>query len=239
MADAVQVAAAATITDYIEELFAPEDDVLRALRAGVAEAGMPEIYISAEAGRLLQVLLAAAGARRVLEIGTLGGYSAIWMARALPADGRLITLEREPAHAALARRFIARAGLAERIEVREGDAHALLRELEAAGERFDACFIDAEKEGYADYLARALTLVREGGLILADNVLWHGDVLPGGALHAGGDDDDDVGLARRRETARTVDAFNRAIAGDAALLSTIVPVRDGIAVAVRRGGGAG
>lgn len=235
MADAVRVADSAALSQYIEGLFAVEDDVLRELRAAIVDAGMPQIHISPEAGRLLQVLLAANGARRVVEIGTLGGYSAIWMARALPHGGAVLTLEREPVHAALARRYIARAGLDDRIEVREGDAHASLRALREAGEHFDACFIDAEKSGYADYLEQALALVRPGGLILADNVLWGGDVL--GATNEGGPVGDD-GEAAGGDSARDADtlrihAFNRALATDPSLLATIIPVRDGIAVAVR------
>ncbi|HEX7119558.1 MAG TPA: O-methyltransferase [Longimicrobiales bacterium] len=202
---------------YIERLFAGEDELLHALRAEIGRRGMPEIYISAEVGRLLQVLLTAVGARRVLEIGTLGGYSAIWMARALPPGGRLLSLEIEEAHAALAREYARRAGLEEKIEVRVGAALDLLPAIAGAEPPFDACFIDADKEGYPEYLHWARRLVRPGGLILADNALWHGRVLapaPGDAPTA------------------AMQRFNEELAAAEGLVSTIVPVRDGLAVAV-------
>lgn len=209
---------AAAIAAYTERLYAPEDAILVELRAEMRRRGFPEIQISAEEGRLLQLLLAMVGARRVLEIGTLGGYSAIWMARALPADGRLLTLEIEPAHAELARDFAARAGLADRIDVRLGAAADSLARLEAEGARFDACFIDADKGGYLRYLAAARRMVRPGGLILGDNAFRAGDV-----------------LAEERDAgAEAVHRFNEALAADPGLLATILPVRDGLAVALVR-----
>jgi caffeoyl-CoA O-methyltransferase len=208
---------AGALSDYIAELFAPEDTLLQELRAEAGRRGLPEIAISAEVGRLLQVLLVSIGARRVLEIGTLAGYSAIWIARALGPDGRLVTLEIDPARADLARSFLQRAGLADRAEVRVGDALETTAGLVRLGERFDAVFIDADKERYPAYLDHALELVRTGGLILADNALWSGRVLD--------DPAEDQGTA-------AVQAFNRAMAGHPRLVSTIVPVRDGVAVGV-------
>jgi caffeoyl-CoA O-methyltransferase len=208
---------AGALSDYIAELFAPEDTLLQELRAEAGRRGLPEIAISAEVGRLLQVLLVSIGARRVLEIGTLAGYSAIWIARALGPDGRLVTLEIDPARADLARSFLQRAGLADRAEVRVGDALETTAGLVRQGERFDAVFIDADKERYPAYLDHALELVRTGGLILADNALWSGRVLD--------DPAEDQGTA-------AVQAFNRAMAGHPRLVSTIVPVRDGVAVGV-------
>jgi caffeoyl-CoA O-methyltransferase len=209
----------ADLTAYVEGLFAREDDLLRELREATAREGLPEIYISAEVGRLLQVLLTAIDARRVVEIGTLGGYSAVWMARALPADGRLVTLELREDRAELARRFVERAGLASRVDVRVGDARATLAELvEREGRSFDAAFIDADKEGYPEYLERSLALVRPGGLILADNAFRDGRIL--------GEDPD--------EATRGVLAYNGAVAGDDRLVSTIVPIRDGLVVSVVR-----
>jgi caffeoyl-CoA O-methyltransferase len=204
---------------YVEHLFAPEDSILDELRRESERRGLPAISISAEVGRLLQVLLAAAGARRVLEIGTLGGYSAIWMARALPEAGHVLSLEIDPERAELARSFVARAGLQDRIEIRTGDALAVLPELGRAGERFDAIFIDADKESYGTYLDHALALVRPGGLILADNAFRSGAVLE--------PEPDEEGT-------RAVQRFNRRLAGDERLLATVVPVRDGVAVAVVR-----
>lgn len=202
---------------YIESLFAPEDPVLAALREEADRTGLPPIAISADEGRLLQVLLAAIGARRVLEIGTLGGYSAIWMARVLPPDGRLLTLEIDPGHAEFARRHLAAAGLADRVEVRVGRALDLLPALD--GERFDAVFIDADKEPLSTYFDWALRLVRPGGLIIADNALWGGKVY-----------DDSV----QDERTRAVREVNRRFATDPRVLGIVVPTHDGVAVAVVR-----
>ena len=213
---------------YVEDLFTDEGAVLEELRAAITDQGLPEIYISAEVGKLLQLLLSAIGARRVLEIGTLGGYSALWMARALPADGRLVTLEVDPERAAFARRFIAKAGMADIVDVREGDARQVLAAmvadrtddgggaggLDARAEAFDAVFIDADKESYVEYLDRSLELVRPGGLIMADNAFRDGRIL---------DDDPD-------EATRGVLAYNERAASHPRLDSTIIPVRDGVVV---------
>ncbi len=205
------------LSGYVQQLFAGEDEVLEELRCEIARRELPEIYISAEVGRLLQVLLASVGARRVLEVGTLGGYSAIWMARALPADGRLLSVEVDPERAGFAREFVTRAGLAGVIEVREGDAREVLKELAAGSEApFDAVFIDADKESYVDYLERALELVRPGGLIIADNAFRDGRV-----LHEAAD-----------EATRGVQRYNERIASHPRLVSTIIPIRDGVAVSV-------
>lgn len=202
---------------YIESLFAAEDPILATLREEADRTGLPPISVSADEGRLLQVLLTAIGARNVLEIGTLGGYSAIWMARALPADGRLLSLEIEPAHAEFARRHIARAGLADRVEVRVGRALDLLPALD--GERFDAVFIDADKQPLATYYEWALRLLRRGGLVIADNALWGGKVF---------DDrvQDDRTVAIRE--------LNRRMAEDPRVTSIIVPTHDGVAIGVVR-----
>jgi predicted O-methyltransferase YrrM len=138
---------------YVADLFAAEDSILEELRQASTEEGLPQISVSRSEGKLLQVLLRAVNASRVLELGTLGGYSALWMARALPEAGRLITVERDPRRARLAREFIERAGLADRVTVRVGTAAELLPGLAEEGP-FDAVFIDADKEGYPEYLAR-------------------------------------------------------------------------------------
>lgn len=203
------------VGEYICGLFAPEDAVLVALREEADRSGLPPIAISPDAGRLLQVLIAASGARRVLEVGTLGGYSAIWIARALPPDGSLLTLERDPVHAAFARRQLARAGLAERVEVREGQALSLLAALD--GERFDLVFLDADKAPLPTYLEWALRLLRPGGLVVADNALRGGRVLDASATDA-----DTAGV---RE-------FNRRLATDPRLTAVLVPTHDGVAVGV-------
>ncbi|MEJ2217943.1 MAG: O-methyltransferase [Gemmatimonadota bacterium] len=209
------------LSGYVHRLFAPEDDVLEELRGEIARQDLPEIYISAEQGRLMQVLLTAIGARRVLEVGTLGGYSAIWMARALPPDGRLVTIELRAERAELARRFIRRAGLQDVIEVKVGKALDVLRDLQSRREIFDAVFIDADKEGYGDYLDAALALVRTGGLILGDNAFQHGAI---------------VEDPPPTPSVRAVQAFNERLASDERLVSTILPVRDGLTLSVVRKG---
>src|SRR5256714_3360583 len=160
--------------EYISALFAPEDALLVSLREEADRTGLPPIAVSADEGRLLQVLLTSIGARRVLEVGTLGGYSAIWMARALPEDGELLSLEIEPRHAEFARRYVERAGLSDRVEIRLGRALDVLPSLD--GDRFDAVFIDADKEPMRNYFEWALRLLRPGGLLIADNTLWGGKV---------------------------------------------------------------
>jgi predicted O-methyltransferase YrrM len=203
--------------EYITGLFSAEDELLASLREEADRTGLPPIAISADEGRLLQVLLTAIHARRVLEVGTLGGYSAICMARALPPDGRLLTIEIEPNHAEFARKYIARASQSDRIEVRVGRALDVLPALD--GERFDAMFLDADKEPLPTYFEWALRLVRPGGLIIADNALWGGRVFDG--------ETDD-------EKTRAVREFNRRMSSDPRVLGIIVPTHDGVAVAVVR-----
>lgn len=213
------------LSGYVRGLFAEEGPVLEELRYEISRQDLPETYISAELGRLLQILLTAIGARRVVEVGTLGGYSALWMARALPAGGELITLELDPTHAEFARGFIREAGQADVVTVRVGDARESLAEM-AAGvrvgdvERFDAVFIDADKESYAEYLEHSLELVRPGGLILADNAFRDGRIL---------DDEPD-------EAVQGVLDYNERVATDPRLVSTIIPIRDGLVVSVVREG---
>lgn len=226
-------------SDYVERLFAREDALLVGLRAEIERQEIPQIHISAEVGRALQLLLVAVGAKRVLEIGTLGGYSAIWMARALPPDGRLITLELEPDRAELARTFVMRAQLESVVEVRVGDAHQLLPELvrESRG-TFDAVFIDADKQGYPRYLEHALELVRPGGLILGDNAFLSGRVLDveGSAERDGQTPAESPPESPAEEDASAVamHRFNRQMAEHPRLLSTVLPIRDGLAVGVVR-----
>lgn len=203
--------------EYIAGLFAPEDEILATLREEADRTGLPPIAISADEGRLLQVLLSGIGARSVLEVGTLGGYSAIWMARALPPDGRLLSLEIEPSHAEFARRHVARAGLGDRVEIHVGRALDVLPSLD--GQRFDAMFIDADKEPLVTYFEWALRLVRPGGLVIADNALWGGRVLD--------PENDD-------EKTRAVREFNRRLATDPRVLGIVVPTHDGVAIGVVR-----
>jgi predicted O-methyltransferase YrrM len=163
------------VDEYVAGLLAPPDEALDAALRASQEAGLPAIQVSPPQGKLLQVLALTLGARAVLELGTLGGYSTIWLGRALPADGRLITLESSPEHAEVARQSIARAGLAEIVELRIGAALDTLALLEAEGAGpFDLVFIDADKVNTPRYFAWALGHVRGGGLIIADNVVRSG-----------------------------------------------------------------
>jgi caffeoyl-CoA O-methyltransferase len=201
------------LTVYVREWFAPEDEALQTIRANTAARGLPEIQIRPEEGKMLQFLAALIGARRILEIGTLAGYSGIWLARGLPPGGRLITLELDPRHAQVAREHFALAGVADWVEIMEGDAAASLERL-ARAEPFDMVFIDADKESYPAYLAWALEHVRSGGLITAHNAFR------GGHLH----DDDGAARATRQ--------FLEALATHASLISTVIPVGDGLAAAL-------
>jgi predicted O-methyltransferase YrrM len=201
--------------DYIASLFGVEDQLLSSLREEADRTGLPPIAISADEGRLLQVLLTAINARRVLEVGTLGGYSAICMARALPPGGHLLSIEIDDKHAAFARKYIDRAGLGERIEVRVGRALDVLPSLD--GERFDAIFLDADKEPLPTYFEWGVRLVRPGGLIIGDNTLWGGRVYESNEMD---------------EKTRAVREFNRRMASDPRVLGIIVPTHDGVAVGV-------
>ena len=211
------------VDGYIENLFLPDDPALTATLADSAAAGLPEIAVSPAQGKLLTLLARAVGARRILEIGTLGGYSAICLARALPADGRLVTLELSPLHAAVAQANIARAGLADRVEVRVGPGVASLAHLAAEGaEPFDLVFIDADKPSYGAYLEGSLPLARPGALIIADNVVRQGRVLDATS------DDDNAQGARR---------FNDQLAADPRLSAVVLQTvgskgHDGLAIAI-------
>jgi predicted O-methyltransferase YrrM len=165
------------VDQYLVSLLAPSDEALdNALRDSDA-AGLPKINVAPNQGKLLTLLATIQGAHRILEIGTLGGYSTIWLARALPDNGTLISLELEPHHADVARKNLERAGLASRVEIRVGPAPASMRQLIDEGvEPFDFIFIDANKEGYPEYLELSFPLSRPGTVIFADNVVRKGEV---------------------------------------------------------------
>lgn len=216
------------IAKYVREVFAPEDEVLQHIARRAEELGLAPMEISSDVGKLLHVLVKAIGARRVLEVGTFLGYSAIWMARALPPGGQLITLELDPDRAREARDFVARASLTGVIDVRQGPALETLAALvaERAGRPlFDLAFLDAAKREYPAYLDRALELVHPGGLILADNTLIAGV----GAIVDQFDDPD------ARATIAAVRAFNERLVTDPRLVSTIVPIREGVSISVIAG----
>lgn len=163
---------------YIEDRLVGEDEALSAAIRESAAAGLPAIAVSAAQGKLLHLLALSIGARRIVEIGTLGGYSAIWMTRALPAGGKLVSLEIDPRNAEVASRNIARAGLSDRVEIIVGPAISRLPDLQGP---FDLAFIDADKESNADYFDHAVRLSRPGGVIVVDNVVRNGAVIdPGG-----------------------------------------------------------
>lgn len=181
-----------SVDRYFMDLLAPPDPVLEAALAAGAAAGLPPFNVSPLQGKLLHLIARIQGARAILEIGTLGGYSAIWLARALPPEGRLITLEIDPACVKVARANMERAGLSGRVEVRQGRALDLLPQLAAEGRGpFDLIFLDADKQGNPDYFQWALKLSRRGSVIVADNVVR------GGAVADGAGGDPDVGGTRR------------------------------------------
>ena len=166
------------VDDYVDELLIGHDPVLEAALADSVAAGLPSIALTPAQAKLLHLLARVHNARSVLEIGTLGGYSTIWLARALPAGGRLITLEAEPRYAEVAQANIARAGLSELVELRVGPALQTLPELHAEGAGpFDLIFIDADKQNYPGYFEWALRLSRPGTLIVGDNVVRDGAIL--------------------------------------------------------------
>jgi len=171
---------------FIGDLLIPQDPALEAALRASAEAGLPAIQVSPAQGKLLQLLARLRGARAILEIGTLGGYSTIWLARALPVGGHLITLEADPKHAGVARTNLARAGVGNIVEVRLGQALDVLPQL--AVERrgpFDLVFIDADKAATPDYFAWALKLSRVGSLIIADNVVRSGALVDANSTDPG------------------------------------------------------
>jgi predicted O-methyltransferase YrrM len=202
---------------YIAAHTTPEDAFLAALKTAARAAGIPPIWIAPEQASLMQVLLRAAGARQVVEVGTLAGLSAIVMARALPEDGHVHTVEIEPLHADFAEAWIARSDVAGRITVHRGAGAEVLPRL--ADGSADAAFLDADKSGYLGYLEQCLRIVRPGGLILADNAFAFGQLLDERPTDA------EVGAVR---------AFNERMAADPRLQGVIVPLGDGLWVGVRR-----
>jgi predicted O-methyltransferase YrrM len=196
------------VDDYYGGLYSPDDPVLRSTLESIVAAGMPAISVSPLQGKLLWMLATVTGARRILEVGTLGGYSTIWLARALPPGGRLVTLEISPEHAAVARANLEVAGLADRVDVVVAPAAGTLRRLADDGtDPFDLVFIDADKQGYPEYLPLCVELTRPGGLIVSDNVVRNGAV-----VDADSEDPTVVGIRR----------FNEVAAADPRLTTTVL-----------------
>lgn len=204
------------LTEYAANLSAREDDVLRWIKTETERNEMPAINVQPFDGRLLQFLMHAVRARKVVEIGTLAGYSAVWMARALPADGKLFTLEKSGKHAQVARASFLRAGLNGKVELLEGAALDSLKRLQAQAP-FDFVFIDANKDGYPAYLEWAVEYLRPGGIVAAHNAFRNGSVLTP-------ENDDD----------RLMAEFNRAVVEHPRLDSLILPIGDGMAVGIKK-----
>jgi len=213
---------AVKVDKYIERLFNPHDEALVQNLQNARDADLPKINVSPNEGKLLYLIAKMAGAKRVLEIGTLGGYSTTWLARALPADGKVITLELDQKHAEVARQNLERAGIADRVEVRVGRAIDLLRRMIDQRETpFDLIFVDADKTSYVAYLDLSLQLAHTGTVILADNLIRNGRV-----MHEQPQD----------ESSRGAKAFNDALTANQRLESIILPIirenLDGLSVSV-------
>ena len=211
------------VDDYISNLLGDEDDVLKQTIQSLEAHNIPQISVSANQGKFLQIMAKLVGAKRILELGTLGGYSTIWMARALPEDGKIISLELDPNHAAVAQSNIDAAGLTNKVEIRIGKGLDLLKQMVEARELpFDMVFIDADKPPYAEYFQLALQLSRSGTLIIADNVIREGKV-----LYANNTDEMVVGAHR----------FNTVLAKTSQVTATIIQTvgskeHDGMALAI-------
>lgn len=202
------------LESYLSHRYWPEDEILAALRRDIAEHTSP-IAVNAEAGKLLGVLVRATGASRILEVGTLFGYSAICMARALPSGGRIDTVEMSSFHADSAAMWFRKAGVEKKVTIHRGPSSLVLPKLEGP---YDLAFLDGEKTEYVSDAEQALRLLRPGGLLVADNVLWGGRIID------------------RKDTDPRTDAirqFHAFIANHDDLLSTVLPVGDGLALAVK------
>jgi caffeoyl-CoA O-methyltransferase len=212
-----------SVDKYIGDFFIDQDEALLAAERSLQEEGMPPISVSPNQGKFLHMLALLCNAKRILEVGTLAGYSTIWMARALPADGKLITMEYDPKHARVAGKNIDRAGLQTKVEIRVGRGLDLLPKLHDEGqEPFDMIFIDADKPPYVEYFQWALKLSRPGTLILADNVIRDGKV-----LEAAGTDEMVQGAQR----------FNKMLSENEHVVATILQMvgvkeYDGMALAI-------
>jgi predicted O-methyltransferase YrrM len=206
---------------YLAGLNRLSDPVLREIEREGEEQKLP--LVDAEVGSLLRVLATAVGATRILEIGTAIGYSGIWLAGALPSHGMLLTMEADPERARRARENFARSGLAERASVIVGDAERMIAKVSGP---FDLIFQDGDKQQYIPLLDRLIDRLRPGGLLITDNVLWDGEVVPGFIRSA----------ARRPADTEAISEYNERINTHPQLMTVTVPLRDGVAISVRRSG---
>ena len=207
------------VAAYLASLTRLGDDLLESVRRRSVTDKVPAV--APETGALLQVVASLAGAKRILELGTGYGYSTIWLGRALPPDGRLISMEHDAARAAIAREHIAQAGLSDQVSVIVGDAARFLAKV--AGP-FDLVFQDADKALYLTSYDRVIELLGPGGSLIADNVLWGGDVVPGYEGAAG----------HPRDTVTAISSYNDRLAADIRLRTIFLPVGDGVAVSVKK-----
>jgi caffeoyl-CoA O-methyltransferase len=205
------------IDEYAEQHTSPDGELFERLAEETrAKTTAPQMMVGRIEGQFLAALVRLSGARRVLELGTFTGYSSISMASALPPEGRLVTCDVDPETSAIARRYMDESGHGEKIEIRLGPALETLQTLEGP---FDIVFIDADKQGYVDYYEAALPLLAEGGLLVADNVLWSGRVL---------EEDLDA------ESGRAIQAFNEHVRNDSRVVSVMLTVRDGMTLVQKR-----
>jgi len=207
------------IEHYLAGLNRASDPVLDAIARGNATRGLP--LVDAEVGALLRVLATSIAATRILEIGTAIGYSGIWLAGALPPGGMLLTMELSEERAAEARANFARAGLADRVSVIVGDAQLKIAKVSGP---FDLIFQDGAKSLYEPLLDRLVSLLRPGGLLVTDNVLWNGEVVPGYSSAP----------KQPAEDTRAIAAYNKRLAAHPDLITAVVPLRDGVSISVKR-----
>jgi predicted O-methyltransferase YrrM len=206
------------IERYLAGLNHASDPVLDQIADGNETRGLP--LVDAEVGALLRVLATSVRATRILEIGTAIGYSGIWLARALPADGMLVTMEFDEARAREARENFARAGVSDKVSVVVGDAQLKIAKVSGP---FDLIFQDGDKQLYSPLLDRLVALLRPGGLLVTDNVLWDGEVAPGFTSSP----------KRPEVDTRAIIEYNQCVAAHPGLLTTIVPLRDGVSISVK------
>lgn len=208
-----------TADQYVESLYAADEDLERATK-GIRENGMPEISISPGYGRLLTLMVKMSGAKRVLEIGALGGYSGICLTRGLNADGKLTSLELKQEYANVAHKHLKAAGQGDKVEYRIGEALANLHNLGNEGQKFDFYFIDADKDNYPNYLEWAIKLANPGAIICGDNALMHGRTMD---------------PSENSPSVVAMRKFNEQMASDPRLESTLLPAYDGLAIARVKG----